>query len=166
MEFNGKLYSIKPINDLCGHKIGKYKINDGKAVPNIKINYPVRMQENEIYAIEPFCSTGTGNLTYDGECSHYMLNQIITPHIDNKTKKIYNMIKKRYGTLAFDKKWLNKFDVSYNDILIGLLKLTNNKIINTYKPAYDIKGSYIAQFEHTIFIGDNKVEIFTQSDDF
>jgi methionyl aminopeptidase len=165
IELDGKNYQIKPIYDLCGHNIGKYKIHNGKAVPNVKINYPVRMQEDEIYAIEPYCTTGSGKITYEGECSHYMLNSL-NPHIDNKTRKLYNMIRNRYDTLPFDKKWLKEFNISQNDISMGLFKLANNKIINTYKPVYDVKNSYIAQYEHTIHIGQNKVEILTQSDDF
>ena len=40
--------------DLCGHDIVQYHIHSGKAVPNIKVPYPIRMTVGEEFAIETF----------------------------------------------------------------------------------------------------------------
>ena len=61
VEDNGKVYRCKPIFNLSGHKINQYIIHDKKAVPNIKIPYTARVQDNEIYAIEPFVTLDNGN---------------------------------------------------------------------------------------------------------
>lgn len=151
-------WNFKTIPELCGHKIGKYKIHDGKAIPNIKINYPIRMLENEVYAIEPYVTTGTGILQQGSECSHYSIENYNNIKLDSSTNKFYKYLKQQFYTLPFDKKW---FPPQNN-----LLKLINKKIVTSYYPLYDIKGSYISQFEHTIFIQENGVKILTQSDDF
>ena len=72
------------MKDLSGHMIKPFEIHAGKAVPNIKIHYPLRMMENEFYAIEPFITTGNGVSILKEPKSHYMLKKGI---IDVKLKK-------------------------------------------------------------------------------
>ena len=47
--------------------------------------------------------------------------------------------------------------IRYDHFLKSLIK---NNIVEKYPPLYDIKGSYVAQFEHTIYIGENNKIIF------
>lgn len=63
---------MKPIRNLNGHSVGLYRIHAGKTVPIVKGGEAVRMEENEIFAIETFGSTGRGFVHDDMECSHYM----------------------------------------------------------------------------------------------
>lgn len=74
LELNGKTYPIKCIRNLNGHVISQYRIHGGKTVPIVKGGDTDRMEENELYAIETFGSTGKGYVVDDGECSHYMRN--------------------------------------------------------------------------------------------
>jgi methionyl aminopeptidase len=182
IELDGKTYQLKSIRDLCGHKIDKYKIHGGKAVPNIAINYPVRMEIGEIYAIETFPSTGTGGLaghadpsrfSNGADCSHYMIdytknymNLLNGSRLTGRDKKFFHTIHDKYSTLAFDKKWLYDLNMNYSHCVIGLSKLVTAGIVNTYVPLYDVSGSVVAQFEHDIYIKDNGVEILTKSDDY
>lgn len=50
------------------------EIHAGKTVPIVKGGEQVLMEENEVYAIETFGSTGKGMVKDDMECSHYMKN--------------------------------------------------------------------------------------------
>lgn len=63
---------MKPIRNLNGHSIGVYRIHAGKTVPIVKGGEATRMEENEIFAIETFGSTGKGFVQDDMEVSHYM----------------------------------------------------------------------------------------------
>ena len=65
-------------------------------------------KENELYAIETFGTTGSGDIHYDYETSHYMRtsntpNKFKSP----KTKALYNTIESNFGSLAFCRKWLD-----------------------------------------------------------
>lgn len=83
MEIDGVLVPIKPIANLNGHSILPYRvccgvcthhdttaatkrmvdvsqIHGGKSVPIVKNNEGTVMEENEVYAIETFASTGRG----------------------------------------------------------------------------------------------------------
>jgi methionyl aminopeptidase len=164
-----KTYNINVMKDLSGHMIKPFEIHAGKAVPNIKINYPLRMNENEFYAIEPFITTGKGVSILKEPKSHYMINKDLA-NVNTKLKKedeyILSLIKNNYNTMPFCQKWLcelvyeinNKNEnLIFNDITQNLNKLEYKNIIKSYPPIYDIEGSIVAQHEHTIYITDKGV---------
>lgn len=165
IEINGIVYPINIMSDLSGHKISKYEIHAGKAVPNINIYYPLRMQENEYYAIEPFITTGLGKSIYKEPNSHYMLTRghCNVELYNNNDKKLYNIIKKNYSTLPFCQRWLYELNnnMDYNAVL---KKLVDKKILNVYPPIYDIENSIISQFEHTIYIKENGIINLTENE--
>ena len=161
IEINNKLYPLKSIGDLTGHSISRYDIHSGKAVPNINIPfYQLRMKEGEVYAIEPFASTGKGKVISDNDnCSHYMIKNINLkdPILNNNEKEFITKLYKKYFKLPFCKRWLDEENIEY-----GLLdNLSNMGIINSYPPLYDIKNSLVSQHEHTIFIKDKGIEILS-----
>ena len=157
-----KEYNIKTMQDLSGHLIKPYEIHAGKAVPNIAINYPLRMIEGEYYAIEPFITTGEGYSILREPNSHYMLskNHDIINNLTLDESKLYDIIKKNYSTLPFCQRWI--FESNNIDEL--LLKLCKKKILNTYPPIYDIDNSYVSQFEHTIYIKSDGIINLTKND--
>ena len=161
IEINNKIYPLKSIEDLTGHSISRYNIHSGKAVPNINIPfYQLRMKEGEVYAIEPFATTGKGKVISDNNnCSHYMIKNINLkdPRINQKEIDFIKKIYKKYFTLPFCKRWLEQENINYS----LLEKLSNMGIINSYPPLYDIKNSYVSQHENTIIIKNKGVEILT-----
>ena len=140
IEINGKIISVKSIYDLCGHQIKPYIIHAGKVVPNIRLPYMERMKENEIYAIETFPTTGNGSIYNDTECNHFMIDKIYDMGKDDE--KIY----KSRTTLPFCPRW---FDFPIPD----------NEYIKKYPVIKTTDGGIVAQYEKTIFIKDNKVDI-------
>jgi methionyl aminopeptidase len=176
IEIEGKIYNLDVMQDLSGHKIDVFKIHAGKAVPNIKIFYPVRMKEQEFYAIEPFITTGKGKNIIKGPISHFMINNNFelnfNKYIFNKNEKvILEIIKKYYHTLPFCQKWIYqeilKLDSSYlTSLNINkiLKKFIEKNILQEYPPIYDIDNSIISQFEHTIYIKENGIINLTKND--
>ena len=168
-----KTYNINVMKDLSGHMIKPFEIHAGKAVPNIKINYPLRMNENEFYAIEPFITTGKGVSILKDPKSHYMLNKDFA-NVNTKLKKediyLLSLIKNNYNTLPFCQKWLhelyysiNNTEKNVNNITQNLNKLEYKNIIKSYPPIYDIEGSIVSQHEHTIYITDKGVLNMTKN---
>ena len=47
-----------------------------------------------------------------------------------------------------------------------LNELINSQIINSYPPLVDKPGSMTAQFEHTVYINDDKKIILSKGDDY
>ncbi|XP_069354880.1 methionine aminopeptidase 2 [Maniola hyperantus] len=166
VELDGKVYQVKPIRNLNGHSIGPYRIHAGKTVPIVKGGETTRMEENEFYAIETFGSTGRGQVHDDMDCSHYMKNfdQQFVPLRLQSSKQLLNLINKNFSTLAFCKRWLERAGASR--YAMALKDLCDKGVVDAYPPLCDIKGSYTAQFEHTILLRPTCKEVVSRGDDY
>mmetsp|Transcript_32861 Transcript_32861/g.79524 ORF Transcript_32861/g.79524 Transcript_32861/m.79524 type:complete len:475 (-) Transcript_32861:404-1828(-) len=178
VELDGKTYPVKCIRNLNGHSIGPYQIHAGKSVPIVKCDDVTKMEENEIFAIETFGTTGRGYIVEDLECSHYMKN-FHAPHVPlrlPRSKKLLGHINKTFGTLAFCRRWLERDDggsLTVNgakgrqEKYMGALKnLCDVGIVQSYPPLCDVKGSYTAQYEHTLILRPTCKEILSRGDDY
>jgi len=166
IELDGKVYPIKSIRNLNGHSIAPYVIHAGKSVPIIKGGEATLMEEGEFYAIETFGSTGKGHVNEDLECSHYMKNPHAAhvPLRSQKAKSLFAHITKTYSTLAFCKRWLDRAgEKSYG---LALKNLCDVGLVNSYPPLCDVKGSYVAQYEHTIVLRPTCKEVISRGDDY
>lgn len=166
MELNGKTYPIKCIRNLNGHNIGDYLIHSGKTVPIVPNGDMTKMEEGETFAIETFGSTGNGYVLPQGECSHYAKN----PETDNipvpsdKCKSLLNVINENFGTLPWCRRYLDR--LGQDKYLLALNQLVRVGIVQDYPPIVDVKGSYTAQFEHTILLHPHKKEVVSRGDDY
>jgi methionyl aminopeptidase len=155
---DGKLCKMNVMSEISGHMISQYQIHAGKAVPNVAINYNVRMKEYEYYAIEPFLTTGLGKSIIKGDNSHFMLSNSLNNlnKLKSDEKKLYHLIYKNFNTLPFCQKWLYQLNKELEHDKL-LKKLEEKQILNVYPPIWDIEGSIISQFEHTIFVKENGI---------
>jgi len=166
IELNGKTYPIKSVRNLNGHTISPYVIHGGKTVPIVKGGDQTKMEENEFYAIETFGSTGRGQVIEDLECSHYMKS----PHAAQatirlpKSKALFQHINKNFSTLCFCRRWLD--DAGEKQHFMSLKNLIDVGAIEPYPPLVDIKGSYVAQYEHTLVLRPTCKEVLSRGDDY
>lgn len=166
VEINGKTYQVKSVRNLNGHSIGPYQIHAGKSVPIVKGGEQTKMEEGEFFAIETFASTGKGYVREDLECSHYMKNFDVghVPLRLPRAKQLLATIDKNFSTLAFCRRYLDR--IGETKYLMALKNLCDAGIVQPYPPLCDIKGSYVAQFEHTIFLRPTCKEVMSRGDDF
>jgi methionyl aminopeptidase len=167
IELNGKTYQVKSIRNLNGHNIAPYLIHGGKSVPIVKgTEAGVKMEEGELFAIETFGSTGRGVVLEDLECSHYMA----VPGADtaslrsDKPKQLMKHIDKHFGTLAFARKWLDR--TGQDRHILHLNQLVDAGCVSKYPPLVDVKGSYTAQYEHTLLLKPTAKEVLSRGDDY
>lgn len=55
---------------------------------------------------------------------------------------------------------------SYMLTLLQLNNLVSAGIVEAYPPLVDVKGSYTAQYEHTILLRPNVKEVLSRGDDY
>jgi len=164
---NGKTYPVKPIRNLNGHNIKPFTIHGGKSVPIVKNGDTTKMEEGEVFAIETFGSTGKGYVNEDMECSHYMKNFDAPDFVPLRTKSAKTLlthIEKTHGSLAFCRRWLD--DLGQEKHLLALNSLVKADLIHPYPPLCDIKGSYTAQYEHTLILRPTCKEVLSRGDDY
>lgn len=81
-----------------------------------------------------------------------------------RAKHLLNVINENFGTLAFCRRWLDRLGES--KYLMALKNLCDLGIIDPYPPLCDIKGSYTAQYEHTILLRPTCKEVVSRGDDY
>ena len=166
VELDGKTYPIKSIKNLNGHDIVQHSIHGGKSVPIVKSHDQTKMEEGEIFAIETFGSTGRGYVADDLEVSHYALRPD-APNVPlrvQSSRNLLSVIKKNFGTIPFCRRYLDR--LGQEKYLLGLNSLVSSGIVEAYPPLVDIKGSYTAQFEHTILLRPTVKEVISRGDDY
>ena len=96
----------------------------------------------------------------------------------DRSKSLISHIDKTFGTLAFCRRWLERDDGGSTTVngptgakqekYLGALKnLCDLGILNAYPPLVDRKGSYTAQYEHTILLRPTGVvEVISRGDDY
>nr|CCA27140.1 methionine aminopeptidase putative [Albugo laibachii Nc14] len=173
-----KTFPVKCIRNLNGHSIAPYQIHGGKSVPIVKGHDNTKMEEGEIFAIETFGSTGRGYVVEDMECSHYA-KTFDAPHVAlrlPRAKKLLNHINRTFGTLPFCRRWLEREDggskfsnpkgAKQEKYVMALKNLVDNGVVTAYPPLVDVKGSYTAQYEHTIILRPTCKEVLSRGDDY
>lgn len=166
VEIDGTTYPVKSIRNLTGHNILPYSIHGTKAVPIVKSNDVTKMEEGDVFAIETFGSTGNGYVRDDMEVSHYAKNAD-KHHVDlrlSSAKALLSVINKNFGTLPFCRRYLDR--LGQDKYLLGLNSLVASDIVEAYPPLCDKKGSYTAQFEHTILIRPTVKEVISRGEDY
>jgi methionyl aminopeptidase len=166
VEIGGKTHAIKSIRNLNGHSIGPYQIHAGKSVPIVKGGEATRMEEGEFYAIETFGSTGRGYVNEDLETSHYMKNFDAgrVPLRLPRARALLATIDKHFGTLAFCRRYLDR--VGETKYALALRSLCDAGVVDAYPPLVDVRGSYTAQYEHTLYLHPTRKEVLSRGDDF
>ncbi|KAK6333942.1 Methionine aminopeptidase 2 [Orbilia blumenaviensis] len=168
VEIAGVTYPVKAIRNLNGHSINPYQIHGGKSVPIVKGGDQTKMEEGEVFAIETFGSTGRGLVHDDLEVSHYAKRSDIDPSTIPlrlpSAKSLLSVINKNFGTLPFCRRYLDR--LGQERYLLGLNNLVTSGIVEAYPPLCDIKGSYTAQYEHTILLRPTCKEIVSRGDDY
>ncbi|KAJ7786581.1 methionine aminopeptidase 2-like protein [Mycena metata] len=169
VEIGGKVYPVKPIENLSGHTITPYQIHGGstgKSVPLVKTADQTKMEEGDYFAIETFGSTGRGRIVENGDCSHYarIYDAPNVPLRLTSAKSLLKTINKNFGTLPFCRRYLDRLGES--KYLLALNHLVAQEIVSAYPPLYDQIGSKTAQFEHTILLRPTCKEVVSRGPDF
>lgn len=165
MEWQGKTLPIKCIRNLNGHNIGDYVIHSGKTVPIVANGDMTKMEEGETFAIETFGSTGNGYVLPEGECSHYALHPDVEPgYLTERAQQLQANIKANFGSLPWCRRYLER--AGEDKYLLALNQLIRAGVVEDYPPLVDARGSFTAQYEHTILLHPHKKEVVTRGDDF
>ena len=162
---NGKTKQIKVIENLGGHNIINGIIHGGMFLSPVHNNDTTKFKEG-VYAIETFGSTGDNHAVenYDEDATLYRLNpKLGKVNLEPNILSFYNKIKNNFKTLPFTDRYIQNYDVNYKRYLKELIK---QNLIFAYPPLYVNPQDYTAQYEHTIYISENKKIIFSADDDY
>lgn len=149
---------FEPIRNLSGHGVGQYQIHTSPSIPNYGNEDTHPLEENQVFAIEPFATTGKGMIHSVGEATIYTLTRI-KPIRNTLARPVLERIK-TYKGLPFTKRWLTKeFGLPRTHMALQALKQAS--ILQEYPPLVEVSDGLVSQSEHTVLVTKEGVRILT-----
>jgi methionyl aminopeptidase len=155
IENTSKEFGFNPIRNLTGHSLDRFDVHAGMTIPNIKNDSKYQLREDEIYAIEPFCTTGNGLVKESG--SALIFRWIVDrPTRMIEARKIMEMARDKYERLPFAKRWIQK-EISPLKVELALKELLAVNSLYGYQPLREVSNKPVAQSEHSIIVKDKPI---------
>ena len=151
---------FKPIENLTGHKIEPYLLHAGVEIPNIATNADYELQEGDVFAVEPFASSGSGRVADTSQVEIFSLQA--TPKLRMKySRELLAHIANTYLSLPFAERWLAGVFQSRLTLTTALRELLNSGALHPYPVLRDTGKGLVSQFEHTVVIEHDSARIIT-----
>ena len=155
IENTAKEFGFNPVRNLTGHSLGKYDVHAGLTIPNIKNDSKYQLREDEVIAIEPFCTNGSGLVKDSGKALIFRwVNDRPTRLIEGR--KILEIARDKFDRLPFAKRWIQK-GFSPLKVELSLKELEAVNALYGYKPLREVSGKPVAQSEHTLIVKEKPI---------
>ena len=161
VESTVKKFGLRPIGNLTGHKIERFAIHAGKSVPNVPMMNGTKIEEGEIYAIEPFTTLSQAAGMVKNGSSAYIYRFVKPKGAESEdAKKILGYIQSNFSTLPFASRWLDKtFDREITKK--ALYELIRSRCLSAYPVLIEETANPVAQSEHTVLVNRDGCTILT-----
>ena len=143
-------YGFLPILNLSGHRVDLYQVHASPSIPNFDNGDDTCLEEGQVFAIEPFATTGVGKIIEGKPAGIYSL---ILPRTvrDAFAREVLQFIIEHYHTLPFSERWLiTQFG---QRVKFSLLSLEREGIIKQYTILPEKEKGQVAQAERTFIVG-------------
>ncbi|TFG08932.1 type II methionyl aminopeptidase [Candidatus Thorarchaeota archaeon] len=155
-------YGLRPVKELTGHNLKRFKLHGGKKIPNAKNRDSTRIEQGEYYAIEPFATSGR---SIDESKNVYIFANSTAdrPVDDAVTEKLRKYLRKKYGPFPFASRWVGSASDNI-DITSEFRNLLKEKAIRGYPVLVEKKERPVSQSEHSIFVSKDGAILLTKPD--
>lgn len=159
VEETAKKYMLKPVRNLSGHRIDRYKIHAGESIPNYPESLvPWRFREGGVYAIEPFITSGAGLVSEERLVTIYSVKKA-KARSSGEEARILREAVARFKGLPFCSRWLSDLGGNVDSILEAL---RSKGALHPYPVLVEVSGAQVAQFEETVAIYGGSVYVLTR----
>ena len=160
IEHTIKNRGFRPIRNLTGHKLSRYIVHAGKSIPNVAGFELHRLEEGDVYAIEPFTvlSSCVGEVRDGPPSNIYRFEK--KRSLEGPAKQMLAYIQQEYKTLPFAGRWLlTRFPGPDGQSTFG--ELLSSHCVTSYPQLLEKSGGMVAQAEHTVVIQKDGCQITT-----
>ncbi len=146
------------IKSLSGHSLDKNKIHAGITISNYKNENNTKLNDMA-FAIEPFLTTGSGEI-YEGKMGGiYMLEKDRAVR-DPKARKLLSFIRENYATRPFCTRWLEKEGFEHSNMVLDIL--VKQGILHNFPVLVEKTKAPVSQAEDTFIIYGDDIRITTR----
>ncbi len=150
-------YGFNPIRNLSGHEVERWNLHAGMIIPNYDNKSEAELEEGQVFAVEPFATTGNGKVNEGKLGGVYKIQELKNVRVG---RELLKYIYENYRELPFSKDWLQgKFDAF--KINNGFRILEQQGIIHHYPELVESEGVKVSQAEHTVMVADKPI-VLTQ----
>lgn len=142
----------KPISNLTGHQIGRYRIHAGTSLPNVSHFLSSKIKLGEVYAIEPFVTVANavGRVGNSEEVTIFRFRRVQS--VKNPyAKQLLKYIERNFRTLPFAERWLQGV-VPNEQYQLAFRELLSAKALMGYPVFVELSRKPVAQAEHTVLL--------------
>ncbi|RLF21362.1 MAG: type II methionyl aminopeptidase [Thermoprotei archaeon] len=152
-------HGLRPIRNLTGHLIKPWQLHAGKNVPNVSTRISDTIRSGEVYAIEPFVTSGEGYVVESSEAFIFSYSGGKAKSKDER--RLLTYIWRSFRSLPFCERWLVKSLGEHSlEVLRNLVKRGS---VYQYPVLREVSGQAVAQWEHTVIVLDREVIVITKA---
>lgn len=147
----------QPVRNLTGHGLARWKVHTPPQIPNYAERGAGKLHEGMVFAIEPFATTGKGWIHEAGRAEVFMMAR---PPSKAKglDRDVLRAIESWRG-LPIARRYFAHLD--REAVEETLSKLVRQGSLVRYPPLCEEEGTMVAQYEHSIYLGPEGVEVLT-----
>lgn len=153
-------YGFNPVVNLTGHKLKRYELHCGIAIPNIYSKADYELKEGEVFAIEPFATNGAGKVKDENTALIFRYERDARIRLLD-ARKILEHVKERYRKLPFAERWVADLVPKFK-LGIAIRNLVESKALHAYKILREEAHGIVSQAEDTVIVTEDGAEILTR----
>ncbi|NDD58963.1 MAG: type II methionyl aminopeptidase [Chlamydiae bacterium] len=150
---------LKPIRNLTGHGLGKYKVHTSPHFPNYDDKSKHTLKPGMTFAIEPFVTDGKGWIYDAGNATLFSLQNPLHSY-NGMVKEVYEIIKS-FKTLPFCIHDLITPKTPLEVVKKSIKVMLRDRVIIDYAPLVEEASGMVAQAEHSFLIDEDGAVIVT-----
>ena len=143
-------YGVNPIRNLAGHSLGRYIEHGDLSIPNGKVPIKEEIKEGEALGMEIFTTSGEGLVKESSPTLIYKFLQLKPVRL-RESRKILELISKKFSTLPFAKRWLKEVGTPIR-LQLALKELVEKGLLKEYPPLREKSHAMVAQAEETVIV--------------
>lgn len=156
-----KGHGFRPIANLSGHMIKSHELHAGVEIPNVRTGEKYVLREGDIFAVEPFATTGAGFVEDLEQVEIFSLYSPSSVRM-RQSRKIVEFVIKNYRMLPFAERWVRKEFQSKLLVSAALRELLQNHFIRGYPVLREACRGLVSQAEHTVLVTADGCEVLTR----
>jgi len=150
-------FGARPMRNLCGHGVGRWTVHCPPPIPNAPDQNGDHLEAGAAVAIEPFATDGRGIVVEEGEPEVFRLPPEKQPRSGDPL--VLEAIRGFRG-LPFARRDLRALPRVRVEETLRTLRGEGS--LAAYAPLAEATGRLVAQAEHTIYVGSERVEVLTR----
>lgn len=149
---------LNPIINLTGHGLDKYDLHARIEFPNVRTKSDYVLKEDDVFAIEPFSTDGSGKVVESNKIFIYRYSGDKPVRI-RESRKIIELAKNEFHKLPFTKRWIVKKIPGLSKVKLNLIlkQLVQNGSLHDYPVLKEKENGDVAQAEHTVVVKEKPI---------